>query len=118
MKKAILLFAASATALAGEPRPVLLSGPEIARVAWDTRGLASADFDRDGKLDAALINNENAKITLLFQRAMGAGQTKANGRPISRNRWEPVLENSRFEKVSIPADQRHLALVAGDFDGD
>src|SRR5688572_22539029 len=98
--------------LAAEAPTVLLSGPEIARVAWDTCALGAADFDGDGKLDAALINNENAKIVLLYQRAPGTAAAKSIRRAVSRNRWEPVVEDSRFEKVSIPSDQRHFALVA------
>jgi hypothetical protein len=108
----------TSVAMAADGPPVLLSGPEIARVAWDTSALGSADFDGDGKLDAALINNENAKIVLLYQRTPGTAQAKSIRRAVSRNRWEPVVEDSRFEKVSIPSDQRHFALAAGDFNGD
>ncbi|RYD36862.1 MAG: VCBS repeat-containing protein, partial [Verrucomicrobiaceae bacterium] len=109
-----LAFAAPEPALA----PVRLDGPEVARLAWDTRGLAAADFDRDGKLDVALVNNENGKLVLLYQRAPGSPAVTADRRAVSRDRWEPQLEDTRFQKVSLPTDQRHFALVAGDFDGD
>lgn len=98
--------------------PILLGGPEIAKVAWDSLGLVSADFDGDGRLDAGLVNNENAKIVLLYQRSPGQASGKNSRRALSRNRWEPITEDSRFEKVSIPTDQRHFALVAADFNGD
>jgi hypothetical protein len=105
-------------AFAADAPPVLLSGPEVTRVAWDTCALGAADFDGDGKLDAALINNENAKVVLLYQRTPGTAQAKSIRRAVSRNRWEPVVEDSRLEKVSLPSDQRHFALGAADFDGD
>ncbi|MDB6133152.1 MAG: hypothetical protein JWM59_1395 [Verrucomicrobiales bacterium] len=111
---ASLAFAAPEPALI----PVRLDGPEVARLAWDTRGLAAADFDRDGKLDVALVNNENGKLVLLYQRAPGSPAVTADRRAVSRDRWEPQLEDTRFQKVSLPTDQRHFALVTGDFDGD
>jgi hypothetical protein len=58
---------------AGETsNPIRLDGPEVARLAWDTRSMVQADFDRDGKLDVALINNENSKLILLYQRIRAA----------------------------------------------
>lgn len=97
--------------------PLRLDGPEVAKVTWDSRGLAPADFDGDGKLDLALLNNENAKFVLLYQRNPGAAAANAR-RAVSRNRWEPLVEDSRFQAVSLPTDQRHFALAAADFDGD
>jgi len=105
---------------AGEsPTAIRLDGPEVARLAWDTRGMVQADFDRDGKLDVALINNENSKLVLLYQRVPGSPALAGGGqRAVSRDRWQPELEDARFQKVSLPADQRHFSLAAGDFDGD
>ncbi|HEX2747894.1 MAG TPA: VCBS repeat-containing protein [Verrucomicrobiales bacterium] len=99
-------------------RPVRLDGPEVAKVSWDSGSGTPGDFDGDGRLDLALINNENAKLVLLYQRAPGAGKDAAKQRVVSRDRWEPVIEDSRFEKASLPTDQRHFAMAAGDFDGD
>ncbi len=115
----LLLTCLASVASAQEgPAPIRLDGPEVARLAWDTRGMVAADFDQDGKLDIALINNENAKLVLLYQRIPGSPALSAGQRAVSRDRWEPQLEDSRFQKVSLPADQRHFAMVAGDFDGD
>ena len=116
--KRVFLALLMAACTAAEPAPIVLGGPEIARVTWDTCSMAAADFDGDGRLDVAVINNENAKLVLLYQRAPGEAAGKNARRAISRNRWEPVVEDSRFEKVSLPTDQRHFAMVAGDFDGD
>ncbi len=98
--------------------PVRLDGPEVAKVSWDSGSAVPGDFDGDGRLDLALINNENSKLVLLYQRAAGAGKDSAKQRVVSRDRWEPVVEDSRFEKTSLPCDQRHFAMAAGDFDGD
>jgi hypothetical protein len=98
--------------------PVRLEGPEVAKIAWDCGSTVAADFDSDGRLDVALLNNENAKVVILYQRNAGAGKGSEKQRVISRDRWEPVLEDSRFEKATLPAEQRHYAMVAGDFDGD
>lgn len=98
--------------------PVRLDGPEVAKIAWDSGSTVPADFDSDGRLDVALLNNENAKIVILYQRNPGAGKGSEKQRVVSRDRWEPVLEDSRFEKTTLPADQRHFTMVAGDFDGD
>ncbi len=115
MRRAFLALSIAASCVAAE---LQFGGPEIARVTWDTRSPAVVDLDGDGKLDVALINNENAKLVLLYQRAPGEAEGKNVRRAVSRDRWEPVVEDSRFEKVSLPADQRHHAMVAGDFDGD
>ena len=118
MKRSIFSLLLAGTCVAQDPAPLVLGGPEIARVAWDACSMAAADFDGDGRLDVAVINNENAKLMLLYQRAPGEAAGKNARRAVSRNRWEPVVEDSRFEKVSLPADQRHFAMVAADFDGD
>ena len=100
------------------PQPVRLGGPEVAKVSWDSGSATPGDFDSDGRLDLALINNDNAKLVILYQRNPGAGKDSAKQRVISRDRWEPVIEDSRFEKTSLPSEQRHFAMAAGDFDGD
>ncbi len=115
IRTAVALSLAAACMAAG---PIQFTGPEIARITWDTCSPAVADFDGDGKLDIAIINNENAKLLLFYQRAPGEAAGKNARRAVSQKRWEPVVEDSRFEKVALPADQRHHALVAGDFDGD
>ena len=122
MRTFILTTVALSVTLAAQEAPAIppirLDGPEVAKIAWDSGAAVPADFDNDGRLDLALINNENAKLVILYQRNPGAGKDSAKQRVVSRNRWEPVLEDSRFEKTSLPAEQRHFAMAAGDFDGD
>lgn len=126
MRSLLLLFltAACTGPLAAQESPAInvppirLDGPEVAKISWDSGSGTPGDFDGDGRLDLAVINNENAKLVLLYQRAPGAGKDASKQRVISRDRWEPVIEDSRFEKTSLPCDQRHFAMAAGDFDGD
>src|SRR5687768_1720552 len=124
MRVLLLSLTALTATLAAQESPVVtsnpirLGGPEVAKISWDSGSATPGDFDGDGRLDLALINNENAKLVLLYQRAPGAGKDSAKKRVVSRNRWEPVIEDSRFEKASLPCEQRHFAMAAGDFDSD
>ncbi len=110
-----LLLSLPASAQLRAPR---LDGPEITVMSWDTFGSAPIDMDGDGRVDLPLINNETAKITVLYQRGEGQAKTGTTQRIISRNRWEPQLEDARFQKTSLPTDQRHYAMATADFDGD
>ena len=96
MRTLILTTAALSVTLTAQEAPAIppirLDGPEVAKIAWDSGAAVPADFDNDGRLDLALINNENAKLVILYQRNPGAGKDSAKQRVVSRNRWEPVLE--------------------------
>ena len=48
-----------------EARPIHLSGPEVAKLDWNTRSLVTGDLNNDGLQDLALINNDRAKIEIL-----------------------------------------------------
>lgn len=122
MRTFVTLTAFTATLAAQDlppaAHPVRLDGPEVAKISWDSGSATPGDFDGDGRLDLALINNENAKVIVLYQRVPGATNTSAKQRIIARDRWEPVIEDSRFEKTSLPSEQRHFSMTAGDFDSD
>src|SRR6185503_4574846 len=112
MRLLLLPLLALTSPLAAQVPPIRLDGPEVTKVSWDSGAATPGDFDGDGRLDLALINNENAKLVLLYQRAPGAAKEKSKQRVVSRDRWEPVIEDSRFEKASLPVDQRHFAMAA------
>jgi len=95
---------------------VELEGPEVIKTGWSTGSLVAADIDGDGRTDLAIINNDRARIELLIQREPGSTSTRT--RPTGLDRWQPILEDSRFDRRGVPTGSRMYALAAGDLDGD
>ncbi len=91
--------------------------PEVIKLDWSTRSLTPADLDGDGLRDLVVVNNDAGKIELLYQLAQGeqAGRKKKN---LNRNRWEPVLEDARFEKRSLTVGFPVFDIVVHDFNAD
>ena len=120
-----LCLAASSAAVLGigggashavEPSVVLLE-PEIIKIQWDSRDLTAADLDADGRQDLAVINNDDARIDLYYQLAPGekAGETE---RKTSVDRWDPILEDARFERVKVLTGGIAYDIAFGDLNGD
>lgn len=95
---------------------VELEGPEVIKTGWSTGSLVAADIDGDGRNDLAIINNDRARVELLIQREPGSKATRT--RPTGLDRWQPILEDSRFDRRGVPTGSRMFALAAGDLDGD
>jgi hypothetical protein len=95
---------------------VVLLGPEVYKLDWNTRNLVAHDMDGDGRTDLLLANNDRARIDLLYQ--VKPGKATRPARASSAKRWEPVLEDGRFRKRSIVTGSSMYALAAGDLDGD
>lgn len=93
-----------------------LTGPEVAKSDWNIRSLIAHDFDGDGYNDLAIINNDRARIELFYHKNEQQGANKQ--RFIRQDRWEPVLENTRFIKRNIVCGQHLYGLAATDFNGD
>lgn len=108
---------AASAAQSSPPAPLLLAGPEVTKLDWNTRALRVADLDRDGLADLVLINNDSASLEILWQRDPAA-PASAPRRDLARNRWEPELEDARFRKESLVIGQNLFDLVTGDFNGD
>ena len=112
----LLLASGAAMVRAATGSRVLLRSPQVVKLDWNTRSLAARDIDGDGLTDLAVLNNDRARIDLLYQLAEGE---KAPAPPAMRTRrWEPVLENARFRKESLTTGVTMYALAAGDLDGD
>jgi len=91
--------------------------PEVLKLDWATRSLNVCDIDQDGLQDMAIINQDTAQIELLFQREKGAVLASAK-QQLKRDRWEPVLEDARFETKGISIGFPVFDLSLGDFNGD
>lgn len=96
---------------------VVLESPLVTKLDWNTRSLVAADVDGDGLTDLALVNNDAAKIEILVQRSAG-DPPPSQTRSVSRNRWEPVLEDAHFRRESIVIGQFAYGLKVADVDGD
>jgi hypothetical protein len=105
-----------AIATASSGATLELGGPEIVKIGWSSGSLAAGDIDADGRTDLAIINNDRARIELLIQREPGSSENR--NRPVGLERWQPVLEDARFDRRTLPTGTRMFALDLGDLNGD
>ena len=111
---ALLVWLTAITAAAG---PFELTGPEVVKLDWNTRALTVADINNDGLNDLLVINNDTAKIDVLYQTKDGFPPPDRR-RIIRKNRWEPVLEDAHFQKDPFLTGLMAYDLAAGDLNGD
>ena len=107
---------AAATCTAADPA-LRFDPPEVLKLDWNTRCPRSADFNGDGRPDLAVLNLDRARIEFLLQGEHGPIDAPPEKRA-NRDRWNPVLEWSRFDKQPLVVGQAMYALAAGDFNGD
>ncbi|MGE9295030.1 MAG: FG-GAP repeat domain-containing protein, partial [Puniceicoccales bacterium] len=112
----LLLFLTTPLAALAANSTVQIDGPEVLKLDWGVRALAQGDIDQDGREDIAVINNDRARIEILYQREPGEAR-KAN-RSLRTNRWSPVLEDARFERDSAASGIAMFDLELGDVTGD
>lgn len=114
---AAALLAASAPLPASDDAPFRLVGPRIAKLDWQTRGLCRGDLDGDGRLDLAVVNNDRARIDLLFQRTPDELREAAKTK-LATPRWEPIIEDAPFLKESVTTGDFMYDLAILDVNGD
>ncbi|MCC5805477.1 MAG: VCBS repeat-containing protein [Opitutales bacterium] len=114
----VCLLAAVAVARGGAAAdiPVILEGPEVLKLDWNTRSLSYGDLNNNGRLDFALINNDRGSVEMLFRRAEGEPPA-ALTRRVRRNRWEPVVDSAAYDRRTVVTGQVAHALETGDFNG-
>lgn len=115
-RSACTLLLACALAAPGTASSLELEGPEVIKTGWNSGSLVASDIDGDGRTDLALLNNDHARIEVLTQRP--AGSPGVERRPSGLDRWQPVLEDARFELRTVATGSRMYALALGDFDHD
>lgn len=91
--------------------------PEVIKLDWSTRSLTPADIDADGLRDLAVINNDAGKIELLYQLPQGEA-ARDRKKTVNRSRWEPVLEDARFEKRALTVGFPVFDMLVHDLNGD
>lgn len=111
---ALLLLPLSA---AGAGEPFRLAGPLISKVDTNSRGMCAGDLDGDGRQDLALVNNDLARIDLLYQRTTEELKDAAR-RKVRTPRWEPVIEDAPFLKETVTTGDFMYDLAILDVDGD
>ena len=91
---------------------------EITKLDWRSHSMVAGDFNHDGKVDLAIVNNAHSRIDLLMQRAgdkPATDPTKRTGKGRDANRIE---SHARFDLQKISLDRSISALAAGDLNGD
>jgi len=97
--------------------PYSFAGPEVLKTDWSTRAVRLADLNDDGRTDLVLINNDAARLEMFFQRDPDAPREEKRER-LARNRWDPVLEDARFDEETLTVGFPMFDLVAEDLNGD
>lgn len=111
---AALLSAATLVAAADK---LYFDAPEIVKLDWNTSSPRAADFNGDGLTDLVVVNPDRARLEFLLQRKDGArpGDPERTSR---EDRWNPILEISRFDKQPLVIGRTALSLAVGDWNGD
>ncbi|HEY1050977.1 MAG TPA: VCBS repeat-containing protein [Prosthecobacter sp.] len=112
-----LVAATASTHVLAESPALYFDGPEVVKLDWSTSSPRAGDFNGDGLTDLAIINSSRARIEFLLQRkdGMQSGEPEKTART---DRWNPILEVSRFDKQPLVIGRTALALAVADWNGD
>jgi len=98
-------------------REVALRGPEVMKLDWNVRALQASDLNRDGLNDLVVANNDRSTVDILYQLKPGSPNDTVP-KSVNINRWEPVVEDAHFRKISVTTGVTVYDLVVGDLNGD
>jgi hypothetical protein len=92
---------------------------EMIKLGWDIKNLRTADFNRDGLTDIAVVNNTDSRIEILLQKtaiSSDDGTThQADANDTDINELNPP---SKFRKMPVPVSVKIAGFVCGDLNGD
>ncbi len=112
-----VLFCLLATTVLAEGPALYFDGPEIVKLDWNTSSPRAGDFNGDGLTDIAIVNSARARIEFLLQRKEGVQPGEAE-KTARTDRWNPILELSRFDKRPLVIGRAATTLAVGDWNGD
>ncbi len=92
-------------------------GPHVLKLDWATRGLRTTDFNGDGRIDLAVINNDSSHIDILLQNEAGQ-HSPVTETVLDQDRWKPVFEDAHYMKESVSIGFPVFDLIACDLNGD
>jgi len=113
----LTLLAATGVSVADQPTAIRFDAPEVLKLDWNTRCPRVADINGDGRPDLVLLNLDRARVEFLIQGADGP-RDGAPERISNRDRWNPILEWSRFDKQPLVVGQPMYSLAVGDWNED
>ena len=92
---------------------------EMVKLGWDIKNLRTADFNHDGLMDIAVVNNTDSRIEILLQKAAISSEEgvshQADANDTDINELNPP---SKFRKVPVPVSVKIAGFVCGDLNGD
>jgi hypothetical protein len=114
----LVLLISHACASAEESAGAIRFGaPEVLKLDWNTRCPRVADINGDGRPDLVLLNLDRARVEFLIQGPDGP-RDGAPEKISNRDRWNPILEWSRFDKQPLVVGQPMYSLAVGDWNDD
>lgn len=114
----LLALGSASLSAVGEPAsPVALRGPEVVKLDWNTRSIQAVDLNKDGLNDLVVANNDRSTIEILYQLKPGVPADNVP-KSLNVNRWEPVVEDARFRKISLTTGVSIYDFLVGDLNND
>ena len=97
-------------------KPIELSKPEILLTGWNARCLKHGDLNGDGLVDLVYFNLNKSYLEILYRTPKGI--MPKNIRPVLKNRWEPVLEDAKYQPERIFINGSVTDIAIGDLNSD